>query len=80
MAQAREVQRRRRVRRPTPNVDRHPARALGRAGGEGATVLLLGFEDLGDDSWAVLAAAGSVVRVADVAERSRACSIRRRRW
>lgn len=49
-------------------LDRHPARALsGVVGGE-ASVLLLGLNELSDDCWAVLAAAGiGLVRVADVA-------------
>jgi PAS domain S-box-containing protein len=47
-------------------VDRLPLRALEGAAGEDASVLLLGLEDLGDESWEVLAAAGiAVVRAAD---------------
>jgi PAS domain S-box-containing protein len=43
--------------------------ALGQAAGEGASVLLLGLDELGDEHWEVLAAAGvRIVRVADVDE------------
>jgi PAS domain S-box-containing protein len=48
--------------------DRKPARALEDVAGEGASVVVLGLETLGEECWAVLTAAGvGVVRVADVA-------------
>ena len=54
-------------------IDRAPGRALARVAGDGATVLVLGLEELGDDRWAVLAAARvEVVRVPDVAAAVRA--------
>ena len=70
MGYARDTVRRRRVAGTPPRTDRAPARALARVAGDGATVLLLGLEDLGDDCWSVLAAAGvELVRVRDVAPR-----------
>ena len=54
-------------------VDRRRARALTGVAGGGASVLLLGLEELADECWAVLAAAGiSLVRVADAADAARA--------
>jgi PAS domain S-box-containing protein len=51
----------------------HATSALDVLAAEGASVILLGMEELGDDSWSVLAAAGiRVVRVADVADVLRA--------
>jgi PAS domain S-box-containing protein len=48
--------------------DRKPARSLEDVAGEGASVVVLGLETLGEECWAVLTAAGvGVVRVADVA-------------
>jgi len=53
--------------------DRGPARALPDVAGAPAAVLLLGLEDLSEDSWAVLAAAGiSLLRVPNVSGAVRA--------
>jgi PAS domain S-box-containing protein len=63
------VQRPRRLRQHAATTDRKPARALEDVAGEGASVVVLGLEALGEECWAVLTAAGvRVVRVADVAE------------
>ena len=54
-------------------IEVRPARMLERAAGEGATVLLLGLEELADDCWTVLAAAGiGLARVASVDDAVRA--------
>jgi DNA-binding response OmpR family regulator len=67
MGHARNAVRRRRVRRRASRIDGHTPRVLTAAGAEGASVLVLGLEELGDECWAVLAAAGvQVMRVADV--------------
>ena len=53
--------------------DRRHAQALEGVVGEGTSVLLLGLEELGDESWAVLAAAGiRLVRVASAPDAIRA--------
>ena len=66
-------------RRPDPahvreaGIDVQPPRVLGSAAGEGASVLLLGLEELGDECWTVLAAAGiELARVATVEDAVRA--------
>lgn len=46
------------TRRRSDAVTRRAVRALDEAGGAGESVVVLGFEQLGDDAWAVLAAAG----------------------
>jgi PAS domain S-box-containing protein len=62
------VRRPRRLRQHAATTDRKPARALQEVAGEGASVVVLGLEALGDECWAVLTAAGvRLVRVADVA-------------
>jgi PAS domain S-box-containing protein len=62
------VRRPRRLRQHADAIDRKPARALEEVAGEGASVVVLGLEELGDECWAVLTDAGvRVVRVADVA-------------
>ena len=64
------------TRRPSARgreAERRAIRALRRDAGEAADVLLLGLDELGDTSWAVLTAAGlGLVRVADVADAVRA--------
>jgi PAS domain S-box-containing protein len=51
----------------------HPTSTLDAVAAEEASVVLLGMEELSDESWSVLAAAGiRVVRVADVADAVRA--------
>jgi PAS domain S-box-containing protein len=56
------------LRQHTAATDRQPARALEEVAGEGASVVVLGLQELGEESWAVLTAAGvGLVRVADVA-------------
>jgi PAS domain S-box-containing protein len=51
----------------------HATSALEAVAAEGASVLLLGMEDLGEQPWAVLTAAGiRLVRVADIADALRA--------
>ena len=53
--------------------DVRPSRVLGGAAGDGARVLLLGLEELGDECWTVLTAAGvKLARVATVADAVRA--------
>ncbi|HET6551334.1 MAG TPA: hypothetical protein VFG79_22900, partial [Solirubrobacter sp.] len=53
--------------------DTRPSRALAHVATDGTRVLLLGLDELGDDCWAVLAAAGiEVARVADVPDAIRA--------
>ena len=66
-------------RRPDParvreaGFDVRPSRVLGGAAGDGARVLLLGLEELGDECWTVLTAAGvKLARVATVADAVRA--------
>ena len=62
------VQRPRRLRQHGVTTNRKPARALEEVGAEGAGVVVLGLEELGEECWAVLTAAGvRLVRVADVA-------------
>jgi PAS domain S-box-containing protein len=69
MARTRGITRRpRHTRERAASLDRRPARVLEGVAGEGASVLVLGLEQLGDESWAVLAAAG--VRLARVASAS----------
>jgi PAS domain S-box-containing protein len=49
-------------------IDHKPGRALEETAGEGASVVVLGLEQLGEESWAVLTAAGvRLVHVADLA-------------
>jgi PAS domain S-box-containing protein len=61
------VRRPRRLRQHAVTTDRKPARALEDVAGEGATVVVLGLEALGEEPWAVLTAAGvRLVRVADL--------------
>ena len=74
MAPSRSMVRRpRRLRQHAATTDRTPARALEEVAGGGATVVLLGLEELGDECWAVLEPAGvRLVRVADVAGALRA--------
>jgi PAS domain S-box-containing protein len=51
------------------SLDRQPSKALQRVAGEGAEVLLLGLDELGDDCWAVLAEAGvRLMRVWNIAD------------
>src|SRR5687767_9180748 len=58
---------------PRTGVDRSPARALESVAGGDACVLLLGLDELGDDCWEVLAAAGiPVMRVSDAGDAVRA--------
>src|SRR5919201_1860049 len=62
------ARRTRRLRQHAATIDRKPARVLEEVAGEGATVVVLGLEDLGEECWAVLTAAGvRVMHVADVA-------------
>jgi PAS domain S-box-containing protein len=62
------VRRPRRLRGQAVRTDRKPARALEELAGEGASVVVLGLEALGEECWNVLTAAGvRIVRVADVA-------------
>jgi PAS domain S-box-containing protein len=62
------VRRPRRLRQHGATTDRKPARALEDVAGEGASVVVLGLETLGEECWRVLTAAGvQLVRVADVA-------------
>jgi PAS domain S-box-containing protein len=62
------VQRPRRLRQHAATTDHKPAKALEEVAGEGASVVVLGLEALGDECWTVLTAAGvRLVRVADVA-------------
>src|SRR5215208_5796566 len=69
MARTRGMTRRARLARErAASVDRRPARLLEGVADEGASVLVLGLEELGDEPWAVLAAAG--VRLARVASAS----------
>jgi PAS domain S-box-containing protein len=56
--------------------DRRPAKLLQGAAGEDASVLLLGLEDLPDECWTVLAAAGiGLARVASASHAIRALSV-----
>jgi PAS domain S-box-containing protein len=58
-----------RLRQHTGAADRQPARVLEEVAGEGASVVVLGLQQLGDECWGVLTAAGvRVVRVLDVAD------------
>jgi PAS domain S-box-containing protein len=62
------IRRPRRLRQHAATIDRKPARALEEVAVDGASVVVLGLESLGDDCWAVLTAAGlRLVLVADVA-------------
>ena len=62
------VRRPRRLRQHADAIDRRPARALEEVAAEGASVVVLGLEELGEECWAVLTDAGvRVMRVADVA-------------
>jgi PAS domain S-box-containing protein len=62
------VRRPRRLREHVAATARKPARALEEVAGEGARVVVLGLEALGEECWAVLTAAGvRLARVADVA-------------
>jgi PAS domain S-box-containing protein len=55
------------TRRRSDAVTRRAIRALHEAGGAGASVVVLGFDHVGDDTWAVLAAAGvSILPACDV--------------
>jgi PAS domain S-box-containing protein len=55
------------TRRRSDAVTRRAIRALHEARGAGASVVVLGFDHVGDDSWAVLAAAGvSILPACDV--------------
>jgi PAS domain S-box-containing protein len=63
------VRRPRRLREHDAGIERKPARALEEVADEGATVVVLGLEELDDSAWAVLPAAGvQVVRAANVEE------------
>jgi hypothetical protein len=56
------------LRQHSATTDRKPARALEDVASEGASVVVLGLEQLGEESWAVLTAAGvRLVHVADLA-------------
>jgi PAS domain S-box-containing protein len=67
------MRRPRHARERAAGVDGRPARVLEGVAGEGASVLLLGLEELGDECWAVLAAAGvSLARVASTSDAVRA--------
>lgn len=62
-----------RMRERMEPLERRPSRALSGVAGTDARVLLLGLEQLADDTWAVLAAAGiALARVADTADAVRA--------
>jgi PAS domain S-box-containing protein len=62
------IRRPRRLGQHDATTDRTSVRALEDVAGEGATVVVLGLEQLGEESWAVLTAAGvRLVRVADLA-------------
>src|SRR5215216_5182961 len=68
-----KVRRPRHVRERRAGFDQRPARVLEGAAGAGASVLLLGLEELGEECWAVLRAAGvRLARVAGVAAAVRA--------
>src|SRR5215211_5895511 len=68
-----KVRRPRHVRERRAGFDQRPARVLEGAAGAGASVLLLGLEELGEECWAVLRAAGvRLARVASVAAAVRA--------
>jgi PAS domain S-box-containing protein len=59
--------------RGTPRVERRRSAALEGVAAEGASVLLLGLEELGDECWAVLEAAGvGLARVGSVSDAVRA--------
>ena len=63
------VRRSRRLRGHDAGVERKAGRALEEVAAAGATVVVLGLQELEEDSWAVLAAAGvRVVRAADVGD------------
>src|SRR5829696_1578857 len=74
MARTRGITRRpRHMRERGASLDWRPARVLEGVAGEGASVLVLGLEELGDESWAVLAAAGvNLARVASASDAVRA--------
>jgi PAS domain S-box-containing protein len=77
MGHARHKEHRGRARRRTSSIDRDPARRLAAVAGEDAAVVLLGLEELGDESWAVLDAAQiELVRVKDVGGAVRALTDR----
>jgi PAS domain S-box-containing protein len=67
MGHARQQVQRRRVRGHASRIDHDPARTLAAVAGDGATVVLLGLDDVDESCWAVLDAARvGLVRTANV--------------